>query len=97
MREMQVHRKWLASSVRDLKGSLCHSETSKAVTMTSSDASVSGSTMLASPSSRLSGDMSRVSKFHAAARVPGLRERRENCAQTQLGASLSEGTPDSGV
>src|SRR5438046_600563 len=45
MREMQVRRKWLAFSVRDLKGSLSHSETSYAVTTTKSDASLSGSTI----------------------------------------------------
>ena len=45
MREMQVRRKWLAFSVRDLQGSLSHSETSYAVTITKSDASLSGSTI----------------------------------------------------
>src|SRR5258705_13738390 len=45
MREMQVRRKCLASSVRHLKGSLSHSETSYAVTTTKSDASLSGSTI----------------------------------------------------
>src|SRR5712691_3151280 len=45
MREMQVRRKRLAFSVRDLKGSLSHSETSYAVTTTRTDASLSGSTI----------------------------------------------------
>ena len=44
MREMQVRRKRLAFSVRDLKGSLSHSETLYAV-RPKSDASLSGSTI----------------------------------------------------
>jgi len=49
MREMQIRRKRLAFSVRDLKGSLSHSETSYAVTTTRSDAFESGNEICLAP------------------------------------------------